>query len=196
MRVLVVYAHPVEESFIAACRRTVVETLRGGGHDVDLTDLYAEGFDPVLSREERLRYHTVGGNTAGVEAHIERLRQADAIALVFPTWWYGMPAILKGYFDRVWVPGIAFTIPPDGRVLKPGLGQVSRLSVVTSAGSPWWLVEFYMGQPCRRTIMRGMKPLCAPGAKGAWLCQYGMDTATPQARARFLAHVERHFRTY
>src|SRR5262245_10613166 len=97
MRFLVVYAHPVEDSFVAALHRCTVTALREAGHTVDDCDLYAEGFDPTLSTAERRAYHDVSKNRAFVPKEIDRLLACDGLVFVFPTWWYGMPAMLKGY---------------------------------------------------------------------------------------------------
>jgi putative NADPH-quinone reductase len=97
MRVLVVYAHPLGDSFAAALRDTIVMRLRAAGHEVDLCDLYAEGFDPVLTAAERRAYNTAYPDLSAVEPHIARLQAAEALVVCFPTWWYGMPAILKGW---------------------------------------------------------------------------------------------------
>lgn len=95
MRVHVVYAHPSPNSFAAAVHRQIVQGLAARGHEVDDLDLYADHFQPVLTHEEREVYYEVGANLAGVERYVERLRAAEALILCFPTWWYGMPAILK-----------------------------------------------------------------------------------------------------
>src|SRR6478736_372001 len=108
MRVLVVYCHPVETSFHAALHQEVLRNLRAAGHEVDDCDLYAEGFDPVLSREERLGYHEVPSNQLPLKRHVERLQWAEGIVFCFPTWCFGLPAMLKGYFDRLLLPGVAF----------------------------------------------------------------------------------------
>ena len=105
MRILVIYAHPVETSFHAAMHARVVAALRSAGHEVDDCDLYAEGFNPVLSREERLHYHDTAVNQAPVKSYVERLQRADALVFCFPVWCFGLPAILKGWFDRVLMPG-------------------------------------------------------------------------------------------
>jgi len=102
MRVLVVYAHPLSDSFAAALRDAVVARLRESGHEVDHCDLYAEGFDPVLTAPERRAYNTATPDLTAVKAHVARLRAAEALVLCFPTWWYGMPAILKNRDGRNW----------------------------------------------------------------------------------------------
>ena len=104
---------------------------------------------------------------------------------VFPTWWYGMPAMLKGYIDRVWVPGVAFEAPAAAGRCR-SCSNIMRFGVVTTYGSPWWLNKL-IGDPCRSALMRGIRLLCAERAHTLWLAQYGMDDITADARERFLA---------
>ena len=96
MRVLVVYAHPLADSFAAALHQTIVAALRRGGHEVDDCDLYAEGFDPVLTAAERRAYNTATPRPRRCRRPRRAAQAAEAMVLCFPTWWYGMPAILKG----------------------------------------------------------------------------------------------------
>src|SRR5271165_4568939 len=86
VRVLVLYCHPVETSFHAALHRRAVAALTAAGHSVDDCDLYAEGFDPVLSRAERLHYHDTSVNRAQVEPYVRRLLAAEALVLCHPVW--------------------------------------------------------------------------------------------------------------
>lgn len=191
MKFLVIYAHPVATSFVAAVHRCVVDTLVANGHDVDDCDLYAERFDPVLSRDERLAYHSPGVNQCGVQNEVRRLKAAEAVVFVFPTWYYGMPAILKGYFDRVWVPGVAFEIV-EGRV-RPTLGHIHAIGVVTTYGSPWWLNTFVFRDPNRKAFLHGFRRLLPKHARTLWLAQYDMDRISACGRERFLENVRRRF---
>ena len=194
MRIQLIYAHPVEGSFCSALRDVARSTLQRSGHEVHVTDLYAEGFPPALSCEERLNYETPGANIVGARAYIERLRWAEGIVLVFPTWWYGMPAILKGYFDRVWIPGVAFDLGSAGGVLRPRLDHIGVMAIVTTYGSPWWFIKLSMRDPGKSVLIRGLGRLLAPGAKRLYLAQYGMDKSTSESRARFMLKVERSLR--
>ena len=133
LRVLVVFAHPVETSFVAALRARVVEILRGSGHIVDDLDLYAEKFDPVMSRETLLHYVDASANTREVEGYVERLRAAEALVLVFPVWFDGLPAILQGYFQRVFLPGVATRIDQAG-LFHPNLHHIKRMAAVCAYG--------------------------------------------------------------
>jgi putative NADPH-quinone reductase len=196
MRVHVVFAHPRTDSFNAALHETIVAALRGAGHAVDDLDLYAENFQPALTAEERGAYHTIGGNLAGIETYVERLRAADALVISAPTWWYGMPAILKGYFDRVWVPGVAFELLPRGGAIRPGLTNIRKYAVVTTTGSPWWFMRMYMRDPGKRVLMRGLRRLFGPDVSMAYLCHYGIDTSTEASRERFLERVRATFAAF
>ncbi|MEO8135214.1 MAG: NAD(P)H-dependent oxidoreductase, partial [Betaproteobacteria bacterium] len=97
MRCLLVYSHPVERSYCAALRDRAVKALVAAGHEVRVLDLYAENFDPVMSRQERIDYHTPAVNEQPVASHLRLVKWAQALIFVYPTWWYGLPAMLKGW---------------------------------------------------------------------------------------------------
>jgi NAD(P)H dehydrogenase (quinone) len=177
MRVLVIYCHPVETSFNAALHAQVLRGLRAAGHEVDDCDLYAEGFNPVMSREERLGYHDVPANRAAVQHHVDRLLRAEALVLCFPTWCFGLPAMLKGYFDRVLMPGVAFDISDPANV-RPGLTHLKRISAVVTYGRPRW-TAWLMGDPPRKTITRYLRLLTGGSARTDYHAYYHMNVATP-----------------
>jgi putative NADPH-quinone reductase len=187
MRVLVVYCHPVETSFCAAVHAQVVASLRAAGHEVDDCDLYAEDFNPVLSRAERLGYHDIPSNRQPVQRYIERLESAQAIVFCFPTWCFGLPAMLKGFFDRVFVPGVAFDMS-DPKNVKPALTHIQRVSAVVTYGRPRW-TAFLMGDPPRKIITRYMKRLTGGRAKVDYHAYYHMNVATRPGLERFKARV-------
>ena len=186
MRVLVLYAHPVETSYGAALHAAVLDGLAAAGHSVDDCDLYAEGFDPVMSRAERLAYHTVPDNRSGVADYVRRLAAADAVVLVHPVWNFGYPAILKGFVDRVFLPGVSFRIE-DGRV-KPALHNVGTLMAVATYGADR-LRAVLAGDPPRKLATRVLRATIRPGARIRYLAHYDMNRSTDDTRARFLSRV-------
>lgn len=188
---LVVLAHPLRESFAAALAQTVVQTLEAGGHRVDLLDLYAEDFDPRLTVAERASYMTGGFDASAIAPLAERLKAADGLILVFPQWWFNLPAILKGFIDRVFVPGVAFDHAAHGGRLVPLLTNIRSFWVVTTTGSPWWIVHFYMGNPVRRQLQRGVAAFCSKGLDFRMLSLHDIDRATSEKRGRFLDRVRR-----
>lgn len=186
MRVLVLYAHPNPESFGSALHGAVVKGLTEAGHEIDDCDLYAEGFDPVLSEAERAGYHDLASNIDPVAGYVARLRAAEALVMCFPVWNYGYPAILKGFFDRVFLPGVSFKLI-DGKV-RPNLWNIRKLAAVTTYGGTRWRA-FLMGDPPRKLVKRAVRAVCHPTVRALYLAHYDMNRATPASRARFLGTV-------
>jgi NAD(P)H dehydrogenase (quinone) len=187
MRILVVFAHPLDDSFNAALHRTVVTALREAGHEVDDCDLYAEGFNPVLSAEERRYYHDETRNRAPVAGYVERLLAAEALILCHPTWCFGPPAILKGFFDRVLLPGVSLTLQ-DGKA-RPALLHIKHLGSVVTYGRSR-LMAVWMGDPPRRILTRYLYWLTGKRATRTYLAQYNMNTVTEAQCKRFIARVD------
>lgn len=179
MRALVVYCHPNPESFTAAVRNIVLERLEQAGAEIRLNDLYAENFDPVLSREDLDNYLNSDRNRDCVDHYCADLEWCDTLILVYPTWWYGLPAMLKGWLDRVLLPDVAFLMPAgENETIRPGLMHIKRLGVFTTCGASWWLTRF-IGAPGRRTLMRGVGLLLSPRARKVFAAHYLMDSAKP-----------------
>ena len=187
MRVLLIHCHPRAESFSAALRDTARQALEAAGHQVECRDLYAEGFSPALNAAEHRDYLDPASNPPDVADHVASLQRAEALLLVYPTWWYGLPAMLKGWFDRIWAPGIAFKLG-DGAI-EPLLTNIKRIGVVTTYGSPLWLL-WVIGWPDKKLINRGLRRLCARGCRVEWLMLTRMDQRGAPERAAFLAKVK------
>jgi len=190
MHVLLVLAHPLPESFAHSVARTVRERLEGQGHSVDLLDLHAEDFDPRLTEKERRGYFDDPYDTSAVGDLVARLRKAEALVLVFPQWWFNLPAILKGFFDRVFAPGVAFRHDKAGGRIIPLLTNIRHFWAFTTTGSPWWVVKFYMGDPVRRQLKRGIAIFCSKNVDFRMLALHDMDRATDEKRRRHLERVK------
>src|SRR3954467_4791168 len=188
MLIQVVHSHPLEDSYNHALFKTIVETL-ALRHEVIATDLYREQFSPVMTEAERRSYFQATYAGEAVSRLVDQLRRADGIIFCFPHWWFSMPAMLKGYFDRVWAPGTAFAHDLAGGRIKPLLTNIRLFGVVTSYGSPWWLVRFYAGDPGRKSLMRALKPMCGSGVRSFYLAHHDMDRSTPASREKFLGRV-------
>ena len=188
-RALVVFCHPKPDSFTGAVRDMVLDRLAARGAEVRQIDLSARGFDPVLARAEWEGYLDTPANRAPVAEDVASLQWADTLIFVYPTWWYGLPAILKGWLDRTMLPDVAFLMP-DGvnRTIRPNLTHITRLGIFTTCGASWWLTAF-IGAPGRRTLTQGVGLLCAPRKRRVFAAHYLMDSSTPESRARHLAKV-------
>lgn len=189
MRALVVVAHPSTDSFCHALADRAVAGLRAAGHDVTVLDLYAEGFRVAMSADERAAYH--GDEPIldpMVQLHADAVLGADALVFVYPTWWSGLPAILKGWLERVLVPGVGFRFDDKGKV-RPGLGQVRHLVGISTYGSPRSYVRL-VNDNGRRTITRALRLSCGFRVRSHWHGFYAIDTSSRAERAEFAARVE------
>lgn len=190
MNVLVVHAHPSPESYSAAVYRTAIRALEGAGHSVTGISLYEERFEARMSRDERLAYETdTPVLDPQVARHVELVKAAQVLVFVYPTWWFGLPAILKGWLERVLVPGVGFVLDPKSHKVKRGLGKVRRIVGITTYGSPRPSIRFATDGG-RRTLTRALRLLCHPLVRTRWLGLYGIDTATDDERLEFLTRVE------
>jgi len=191
VRILIVFCHPYEESFGAAIFERAKKALAQGGHDIRTLDLYRDGFDPVLGRDEWRNYMTdTDRNIEALQEHVDALLWAEGLVLIYPTWMYGPPAMLKGWMERVWLPGVAFDVAPER---KSGLiGRLSNIRlfvVITTSGSPRWLL-WLIRNPGRNAMMRGQRPLFHPRCRRRWFQLYDMDHTSAEERSRFLDKVE------
>ena len=167
-KALVVYAHPDPTSFTAAARDRAVAALERRGAAVEELDLYGEGFDPISVGVDPTLLH-----------HRRLLRWCNTLVLVYPTWWSAQPAILKGWFDRVWtVEGGPMRVP-----------NVRRLVILTSHGSGW-LTNLLEGRVGKRTVGRALRSVCHPLARTTWRACYHMDRNSFADRERFLARLD------
>jgi len=189
MRVHVVYGNPVPDSLGATLHRTVLDGLARAGHEIDDLDLYAESFSPALSEAERRGYESSPANEASVAPYIARLRAAEALVFCFPTWWYAPPAIVKGYLDRVLLPGVAFHLPQGGGDIRPGLTHLRKLAGVVTYGQTRWRATL-MGDYPRKIVRRYLRRNIGLSKPAPFLAHYAMNVSTPTTRSRFLAQVE------
>lgn len=189
MKCLLVTAHPLTDSLCAALAERAAEALSAAGHEVILEDLYRENFEAELTVAERQSYYRPPYNASAVEVQVARLLEADAIVLVFPTWWFGFPAILKGWFDRVWGPGVAYDHADDFGPIKPRLHGLKRMLVVTTLGSPWWVDWLLLRRPVRNVLKIALLGTCAPGCKFRMLSLYRSEKLSMATVERFSQRV-------
>ena len=193
MKITVVHAHPSANSFSRAVLDTVLNAL--APHDVDVCDLYAEGFQPALTETEHREYH--GANPIQdplVARYANYVMAADALVFVYPTWWSGLPAAMKGWMDRVLVQGVAFGFDDKNRIV-PQLGHVRRIAGVTTYGSSR-LVTALGTDGGRRTLARALRISAGWRTRTTWLGLHRMDTASDEDRRQFLDRVRREFETW
>jgi putative NADPH-quinone reductase len=190
MNALVVYCHPVEGSFCSAMRDAAIAGLRAAGHTVNVIDLAAEHFNPVMSTAEWGTYQEGNGDIpTGLERDVSLVKSAEIIVFVYPTWWGGLPAQLKGWLERVMLPGIAFVFNEKNKV-RPGLRNIRRIHIASTFGSPWLYVRL-VNDNGRRILARAFRLNTSLRTKVSTSSLYAMDTATDQSRKSFLLSLEK-----
>jgi putative NADPH-quinone reductase len=191
MKCLLVLAHPLSDSLCASLARRADEALRQAGHEVAWEDLYAQSFAAALIPDERRAYYAGEYDARAVAVQVARLKEAEALVLVFPTWWFGFPAILKGWFDRVWSPGVAYDHADDLGSIRPRLGGLKRVFAVTTLGSPWWVDWLILRRPVRRVLKTALLGACAPRARLEMLSLYKAEKLPPGKMEAFSARMAR-----
>jgi NAD(P)H dehydrogenase (quinone) len=188
--VLVVTAHPCPESYHRAVVDAAVRGLTRGGHTITVLDLYELGFRAAMTREERVAYHGAQPLLDPMAAeHAALVQRAPMLVFIYPTWWSGPPAVMKGWLERVLVPGVGFTFDERTGKVEPGLRHVRHLVGVSTYGAPWTYIK--ATTDCgRRLITRTLRLSCGWRARPRWFGLYAMDTAGPAERAAFLDRVE------
>lgn len=184
-KVLVVYCHPLVDGFIPAALQRILTGLAQSGADVRVRDLYEEGFVPELSAREH-RVHLEPGVADDLVSHARDLRWCDTLLFVYPTWWSGQPAMLKGWIDRVFASGVAWELPDGADRLRPTLRNVRRIIAVTSHGSAKH-INVLQGEGGKRTLFRSVRLMCHPMTRTHWLAYYGVDAGDVERQDEFLA---------
>jgi len=178
MSALVVFAHPLRDSLGRRFADAAMEAL-SAAHEVELLDLYARDFDPRLTAAERAAYYDRQHGTASVAEDAAALLRADVLVFAFPTWWFGPPAILKGWIDRVFAPGIAFDHGENYGPIVPRLQRLRHAAAITTLGTPWWVDRFGMRRPVRRMLKTAVIGGCAPKASFSYLPFYSAERPEP-----------------
>ena len=191
MKCLVIKAHPLSESLCSSLTERAISVLQNADHTVEVEDLYAQDFDASLTEKERLSYYAGPYWKQQVMPQVERLLAAEAIVLIFPTWWFGFPAILKGWFDRVWAPGVAYDHAVGFGPIKPRLSKLRYMLAVTSLGAPWWVDRFVLRQPVKRVLKTAIVGTCAPKCKLRMLSLYKSERLAAPRIEQFGIKVER-----
>ena len=141
----------------------------------------------MFSAAEKRTYLTdTARNIDGVAAHVEALRWAEGWVVVYPTWFYGAPAMLKGWLERVWLPGVSLPHrhAPSSAPSAASCRNIRLFVGITTSGSPWWWLKV-IGDPGRSLFMKGLRPLYARRCRMRWLQLYNMNHVTA-GRARGL----------
>lgn len=193
MKALVVIAHPLKDSLCQHLAEKTIAHLTAKGYEVTIKDLYQERFTPALSIDERQSYFEKQFDDSQLQQDITQLKEAESIILIFPTWWFGFPAILKGWIDRVWAPGHAYDHASDYGPIKPKLDNLKEMRVVTTLGSPWWVDLFILRQPIKKVIKFALLIPCAKKCNFKMLSLYSCENLSAAKVQKFVNKIQRRF---
>ncbi len=193
MNCLVVLAHPLDNSLCAFLAEKTITHLKNRGYTVSVKNLYEEEFDPVLTQSERESYYESRFDEYQVKSDIEQLKQNESLVLVFPTWWFGFPAILKGWFDRVWAPGHAYDHASDFGPIKQRLTNLKEMKVITTLGSPWWVDFFVLRKPVNKVLKIALLGACTTNCQFTMLSLYNSEKLTKAKVDKFVGRIELKF---
>jgi len=170
-----------------------IDHLKTKGYKVTIKNLYEEKFNPVLTQSERKSYYEKQFNIELISSDIEQLKNIESLILVFPTWWFGFPAILKGWFDRVWAPGYAYDHASDYGPIKQRLNNLKEMKVVTTLGSPWWVDTFILRKPVQKVLKIALLGACTTNCKFKMLSLYNSEKLTTEKIEKFVSKIESQF---
>ena len=179
----IIYAHPYEQSFNHAILQRVRELLESKGEAYKLIDLYADGFNPAYTKEELALFNQGKALDPLVLHYQEILKKTDRLIFIFPIWWADMPAIVKGFEDKVFLKTLAYNPTPTG--IKGCLTQIREAVIITTSTAPTWYLKFFCGHVIGKTMIGHTLKGIGVGS-GRWINFGGMDKSTAQARQSFL----------
>lgn len=202
MKVLIVFDHPYglsasenvphDRSYTAALTAAAIRGLTAAGHEIDLIDLAADGFNPVMSREDLAGWRQKEVTDPLAAEYQRRLLAADYLIFAFPVWWESMPAGTKGFLDKVLTKGIIYKEPDKiGRFIN-GMPNIQGISLMTTMSTPKFLYRWLLGNPLPKILFRGT--FRKIGVKKLhWISAHDPAGQSMEKRQSFLNKVEKFF---
>ncbi len=187
MNIVVVLGHPSADSYCAAIFREIINELESQStHYITAIRLADEKFITAMSTAERAAYETSSPLISDeTKRHAAALKRAEVLIFVYPTWWSGLPAQLKGWLERVFVLDVAFRFNDDNKI-RPNLQNVRHIIGVSTYGSPWRYVKL-INDNGRRTLTRAIRASTGLRTRTMWCGLYALDTCTQKQREEFIA---------
>ncbi len=156
MKVVIVFNHPYEGSYCNAILESVKRGLHKAHHEIDIIHLDKEGFDPVMKLQDLKAFRDKEPVDPKVIEYKKRLEQADHLVFIFPIWWELMPAMMKGFIDKVIFPGVAYDyVNGSNTSMKPLMTNIKGITVITTMNTPQVLYRFIFGNAVHKALIRG-----------------------------------------
>ena len=187
MRTLIILCHPYHKSYCHALYLAAIHSLEIAGHEVDRLHLDGELFDPVM-RAADLSVYAQGASIDPLVQHYQmRILAAEQLVFIFPIWWETMPALLKGFIDKVFTKGFSYEAAPNR--ITPKLTHLRRAVVITTMNTPRWVYRLLYGDAIQRALVRGTLKKC--GVQDVrWWALTPVSHAGDVQRKKWLEQVE------
>lgn len=200
MKVVIVFDHPYgpeasnnqlhNRSFTAALLQATINQLKERGDTIDLIDLHKDNFNPVMDKNDLLNWRTEAYVNQQSQNYFERLKQADEIIMLFPIWWEMMPALTKGFIDKVFAKGQIIKSQTGKRLRRIMLPTDIKVRVLTVAGAPNWAYKIVFGNPLGRMLKRGV--FGKMGIRNFKLHLFNAEDANFKKRQKMLKNINKY----
>jgi len=193
MKVTIVFNHPYEGSYCNAILNAVIKGLQKANHEIDLIHLDKDNFNPVMTSADLKAFIDKKPIDPKVIEYKQRLEQADHLVFIFPIWWELMPALTKGFIDKVIFPGVAYDYMNASNILmKPLLTNIKSVTMITTMNTPCWLYWLLFGNAIKKAMLLGT--FFKMGYKNCkWITFNKVKMVTQEKRTAWLTKLESRF---
>ena len=193
MKVTIVFNHPYEGSYCNAILNAVIKGLQKANHEIDLIHLDKDNFNPVMTSADLKAFIDKKPIDPKVIEYKQRLEQADHLVFIFPIWWELMPALTKGFIDKVIFPGVAYDYMNASNILmKPLLTNIKSVTMITTMNTPNWLYWLLFGNAIKKAMLLGT--FFKMGYKNRkWISFNRVKMVTQEKRTAWLTKLESRF---
>lgn len=192
MRVAIVFNHPNEGSFGNAILNAVTIGLKNANHEVDRMHLDNDGFNPVMSKADLKAFVEHSPIDPQVIDYNDRLIKADHLIFIFPIWWDLMPAMTKGFIDRVLTPGVVYDHHPRGFGLVPLLKKLKGVTIITTMNKPKIMYALLIGNLIKKAMIKSVfKTMGYKNLK--WISYNMVKSVSQEKRLKWLTDIENRF---
>lgn len=193
MKTLIVYNHPYEGSFCHGILETVKAAILESGNEVDVIDLDKDEFNPVMTGKDLLAFKNQKVLDEKAIDYIKRLKEADHLVFIFPIWWELMPAMTKGFIDKVVFPGAVYEYTKSGMGMVSLLDNLKSTTIITTMNTPAIIYKLQCGDAVKKAMITGtFKKIGFKNVK--WISFNMVKFSTKEKREKWLASLKNRFK--
>jgi len=192
MKLVIVYNHPYEGSFCNAILNSVNNGAAAAGHEIDVINLDKDKFNPVMSSEDLLAFRNKKSIDPIAINYIQRVKSADQVVFIFPIWWELMPALMKGFIDKVIFPGELYDYNRSGFGMVSLAENIKKITIITTMNTPLIMYKLIYGNAIKKALIKGTIQKTG-NRKVKWLSLNMVKFSSDSKRKKWLAQIEKRF---